>query len=50
MTAFAPYAPPMSSPPERPTAAGQRWNRALAAALWVVAIATVAIAHYTLAY
>lgn len=47
MSAFAPYAPPMT-PPEKPTAAGQRWNRALAAVLWLLAIASVAIANYTL--
>jgi hypothetical protein len=48
MTTFAPYAPP-SPPPERPTAAGQRWNRALAAVMWGLALASIAIARYTLA-
>ena len=48
MSAFAPYAPPMSPPPEKPTAAGQRWNRALAAVLWMLALASVAFANYTL--
>jgi hypothetical protein len=47
MTTFAPYAPP-SSPPERPTAAGERWNRALAAVMWTIALATIAIARYAL--
>lgn len=45
MATFAPYAPPMS-PPQKPTAAGPRWNRALAAVMWAIAIATVAIARY----
>ena len=47
MTVFAPYAPP-SSPSEKPTAAGQRWNRALAAVLWAIAFATVATLRYAL--
>lgn len=47
LAGFAPYAPP-SSPSEKPTAAESRWNRTLAAAMWAIAIATVAIARYAL--
>ena len=47
LTAFSPYAPP-AAPPEKPTAAGHRLNRALAAVLWALAIASVVIANYTL--
>jgi hypothetical protein len=48
MTTFAPYAPP-SAPPEKPEASGHPWNRVLAAVMWAIAIATVAVARYALA-
>jgi hypothetical protein len=50
VTAFAPYASPAAPPenPEEPTPAGQRSNLALAAVLWGVAVATIALLRYAL--